>query len=829
MVRTAFPPIPVTGIGRGWRGTFGRCLLVATLAGAVHAAVETPEKTTPAASDLPPGAVLSFGSSRFHQGYGVTSLAFLPDGQAVVVGGTDGGVRVMDLATGTVRSVLREGKPEGGRYRQNCFALSPDGQTLAFWEPNGEREVTRIEVATGKVLSPWPLDDLRGPTYMRFSPDGKLLAVLGDRGFVVLRAADRRVMLEWSAPTRLLSSHSSCLAFSPDSALLLAASEGRAVAVWEISAKKEILRYDGHDYRPSAAGFLPDGQAVTMDGKQIRIWQPRTGETSRANSIGWCFVQELAITPDGATVVFLNNNAKSTRAFETAKLTELYTIPRPTATLSALALSPDGKCFVYGDESGALGVHETATGKPLLSRTGHDGPVLGLAFSPDGRWIATGGQDRCVYLWDRANGSAHAAMKGSRWAVKSLAFSRDGRTLASSDADCVHSWEVPAGGLVRMFGGHDSNTVTALRFSPDDKVLATGDDHGEVRAWNAATGEMTMRARALENNVGALAFNPDGSRVFAGLTRVYSGNDAVCLETTTGKEAFRVRSSGHLGETALSADGTRLAGARQSGAVCVWELRAAGADEIITFQPHKGEIERLAFSPNGWFLVTGNGAGEIVVSEVVSGQPVAQVGGLGSPVSSLHFSPEGAQFASGLNNGTTLLWDWRKLVRLQDGPLPANVHGDLAGLWELLLDDRDARRACHAALEMAAADDDAVAWLRERVPSDKTAREDAKAHLAALDHEEFAQREAATGKLIALGTEFPFVADMVRRLHEDTDASEEVRMRTELIVKALASASAKQPSLRRQRAMQVLEWIGTAAAKKALKELVGDSAARQSW
>ena len=39
-------------------------------------------------------------------------------------------------------------------------------------------------------------------------------------------------------------------------------------------------------------------------------------------------------------------------------------------------------------------VYDVASGKEIVTYTGHDNIVLATAFSPDGRWAATGGGDK---------------------------------------------------------------------------------------------------------------------------------------------------------------------------------------------------------------------------------------------------------------------------------------------------------------------------------------------------------------------------------------------------------------------------------------------------
>ncbi len=95
-------------------------------------------------------------------------LAVSPDGHAVAVGYRDGKIRLWDLSTGRLESVL-----EGHRGEVKALAFAPDGQLLA----SGSRDGT---VRLWALPSGQPLRTLTGPfkevRCLAFSPDGQTLA-----------------------------------------------------------------------------------------------------------------------------------------------------------------------------------------------------------------------------------------------------------------------------------------------------------------------------------------------------------------------------------------------------------------------------------------------------------------------------------------------------------------------------------------------------------------------------------------------------------------------------------------------------------------------------
>ncbi len=181
----------------------------------------------------------------------------------------------------------------------------------------------------------------------------------------------------------------------------------------------------------------------------------------------------------------------------------------------------------------------------------------------------------------------------------------------------------------------------------------------------------------------------------------------------------------------------------------------------------------------------------------------------GGFVYSAAFSPDGKTLAAEGYNTTVLIWQLPEVY--SGGPLTAKLDAkELQSLWDGLAKD-DAAKAYKAVGTLILGGKEAVPFLHEQLQPAPNAQRVARL-LADLDSDEFAVREKASNDLEQLGDQ----AESALRKALASQPSAEVQRRVEDLLNKL-SAPAKR--LRIQRAVMVLEQIGSPEAKELLETL----------
>lgn len=198
----------------------------------------------------------------------VYCLAFLPDGSRLASGGSDGTVRIWDLASGG-----QIGRWGATRDIVEVVAVSPDGTLIASVSP-GDHGPILWDIERGARERELSFEGAPG-TYPElfscaFSPDGSTVLAIASTG------GRGRVLAAWDAGTggRKWSDRSNGFwyrfSFSRDGRRILRPGDPPRVLD---AATGRVLADLGDGEEAHVAAFSPDDSRAVLCGKEIAIWR----------------------------------------------------------------------------------------------------------------------------------------------------------------------------------------------------------------------------------------------------------------------------------------------------------------------------------------------------------------------------------------------------------------------------------------------------------------------------------------------------------------------------------------------------------------------------
>jgi hypothetical protein len=224
----------------------------------------------------------------------------------------------------------------------------------------------------------------------------------------------------------------------------------------------------------------------------------------------------------------------------------------------------------------------------------------------------------------------------------------------------------------------------------------------------------------------------------------------------------------------------------------------------------------LAISPDGRYLAVAKDTPAIHLWDVLAGREIARLSGHEGGVGSLLFSRDGKQLYSGGTDTTVLAWDLAPLTRTAGARINRLPAPALEALWADLA-SKDAVRAFTAIRGLCTCPEQAVALIGQRLRPATPADGKRLANLVAdLDSNHFERRRQAESQLQGLGE---LAGPALRRaLADDPPLGLQQRLHRLL---AHVEKTPCGEGLRELRAVEVLELIGSPAARQVLAALAG--------
>jgi WD40 repeat protein len=701
--------------------------------------------------------------------------AFSPDGRLIVTGSEDGTARVWDADSGREVSSLSPLKHRKGAWDQagNEIESSSNSPALvsvhcARFNPQGDTIVTGCEDGGVRL---WDLGNLEQPRacfqahsgavlYLAFSPDGKQ---------IVTCSRDFTARL-WDAAT-LQPVHEKPMAhlnwvygasFSPDGRQVVTASFDRAASLWDANTSALIDRFEPR-VPVCSVQYSPDGSYIAAAcwdyDYTARIWEVGAGKEAAFLLRHTGYPVRVAYAPDGHRVAVAGVDG----------VIRLWDLAGNTweAPTSPTAFSSDGRQQVLVHEQ-RLEIRNLAGGQAEIRPLAIDGTAAGAVFSPDGRSLLTAslpldGSPLEARLWTMQNGqSLGRAFLLTENHVRGV-LGPDGTRLFTAAGNAAEIWDAVNGKRLHVLS--HSEPLKGIVCSPTGGRICTWSGKNAF-LWNAANGAKVSQMPH-PSAVGHAEFSPNGvylvtccpaGQLNKRFAELWDGESGRAL-------GVRLWHDDGVSYASFSPDARRVVTASEDRTARIWDC--ASGEQLVPPLVHRDQVSEARFSPDGRWVVTLCKDRSARVWDAATGSPLTPALQCSFDVVHVQFIEDGKKIFCSSHEPNSLSTDFQSQDwRLWDLTPDSRRPDQLMLLAEVLSGRRGGELGAGLPMEQKALQEAWRALRKTEAPDFKVSPEEIRTwHQREARSAESAKRWfAARFHLIRLAQLLPNDPDITRRL-----------------------------------------------------------------
>ncbi len=605
----------------------------------------------------------------------VTCMAWNPTrSNLLAVATKDARVRIWDLAK---REVVGPSLDQSGGSDQGVRALdwSPDGTRLASVALN--KKVKVWDVSAAGPRSATPILDKENGTWdhagvgVRFSPDGSFVLSRTQNGFALFELFEPEAKpLGQDVPVSHAAWGPTLNAWAsfPANCLATSGKDTQDVIVWRVSSGEVVEAERFACEAPRALAWHPEGKALLVAGSgSASIFRPGGARTELK---GHKDIHHVSWSTNGSWVLTLCGQGRVrvwSGAVDGDSLGSFHG-DRQDEQLLGSSWNPKTDDLVALWTIDTVYVWHVPTWKCVVHLTGHKGQIKDVVWSPEGRYLASASMDGTVRVWEPADGGAEL-------------FTCSTSTFPPTSVEALSAWKLPA---CVPFATGDSTSSSTLaeeltkflvskssRVEPDTMVPVSSEPSPLTFAGTRlevvlerVNGDVLMRIWDAEKKValdtisGVRRIARDGSGNRLIISRwAKRGLSLWTAEKGGAAEPFSNKDEDGCWDVAWSPNDERIATACNDGYARVYDV---AKQECLWTLKHKAPVYRLAWSPGGQLLATGDDLGNVYIWQLQepgrAENLVVSVQENWSRVLHLAWSPDGSRLFSGTLVGRWQLW-----------------------------------------------------------------------------------------------------------------------------------------------------------------------------
>ena len=593
-----------------------------------------------------------FQDTLFSQAIGsILTVTFNPDQTLLATGGTDGYIRLWQVANG---QEVAAWKAHSDWIR--VLSFSADGQLIAsggndkiinLWQWQTQELKQRLSGHTDWIWS------------LKFTQKDNLTLLISTSSDNTARVwnidTGKTVYVYDKLPE--LAGVVWSVAFSPDGETF-ASGTATKVQLWNINTRQWIRDVPDRSTRVRALCFSPDGKllAGTNDRQEIVVWKVATGERLETLEVpSTAAIWSLQYTPDGTKLI--SSGTEVIQLWDMINYQPINTLKQPYHRVRSVSYSDRQNLLAVGSDDRLIKIWDMNRGQSVRTLSGQSNRLWTLAIGKvnDTATLASGSDDGCVRLWNASTGELIHTLSGHEGRIRSVAFSQDGQLLVSASNDkTIRVWDLTQGNTIRVYRQHTDWIWQVWLLNKSQSLISISDDKRVLRL-NLQTETTESFPLSLQEWMWTAAINPQEN-----ILALAGDNKTIDLWTIEGKEKI-ASLEGHqqrIKAIAFNRTGNSIVSASDDNTIKVWDIQTKSC--LSTIEDSAKETRSITVIPatdcREELIATAGDSCSIKISSPDGSKSTVLKGHVGS-IWSLDYSRELNCLYSCSEDETIKLWD----------------------------------------------------------------------------------------------------------------------------------------------------------------------------
>ena len=379
--------------------------------------------------------------------------------------------------------------------------------------------------------------------------------------------------------------------------------------------------FKGADEEFRTLAISSDGRLALSGWMNLFLWDIGTGRVIRKVSKRLGFTNGAAILADNRHAVYSTDQTLVYLDLHAGE--EIWQGREHQREIMAVAVSPDGRTVLTGDEDGVTLLWDLLQRRVVRTFANPGGEVIALAFDSTGLRFLRASSVGSIHLYQIDATEPVREFISDPVAVHRVAFAlADSHFVSGTNRGRVMLWDIDDSTPVHQFE-HYHRGINSIAVTPDGRFALTASNDWSLILWNLKERDAERRFIGHTAEVHSVAISPDGRSAISG-----SEDKTLTLwDLTSPQPNHRESHWGRVGAIAFSRDGSRMLSGAADGTIILWDSESGGC--LRKFDSGLKDIGGAALSPDLRHALTGDREGDVILWDLDSFQPLRRFEGLG--------------------------------------------------------------------------------------------------------------------------------------------------------------------------------------------------------